>query len=224
MTCRFHWHADSAGAAVAGSGEGYLRAGGVYVLCLRERMGRLDAASLHAPNPPNELSLAWILPQYLLISVAEIMFAVSGLEFSFTQAPKSMKTITIAAWYVSVAVGNLIVILVAETKAFQSRATELFVYAGALGLAMLVFLHLARGFPAGAPAWDASSSESQPLLRRHSKVISIHSLSTLGTPSSGKAWSCLEAMQSRRGGWPRHATVHVGTPSDTDLGHTTLAK
>lgn len=70
---------------MSGAGEGFLRAGGVYVLCLRERLGRLDAAVLHAPNPPNELHLAWIVPQYLLVSVAEIMFAVSGLEFSFTQ-------------------------------------------------------------------------------------------------------------------------------------------
>ncbi|XP_059059832.1 solute carrier family 15 member 1-like isoform X2 [Achroia grisella] len=82
---RFKWHAESAGGELFGSGEGFLRAGGVYVLCLRERLGRLDAAVLHAPNPPNELHLAWIIPQYLLVSVAEIMFAVSGLEFSFTQ-------------------------------------------------------------------------------------------------------------------------------------------
>lgn len=68
-----------------GSGEGYLRTGGVYVLCVRERLGRLDAAALHAPNPPNELQLACIVPQYVLVSMAEIMFAVSGLEFSFTE-------------------------------------------------------------------------------------------------------------------------------------------
>lgn len=82
---RFKWRAESAGGEVSGYGEGYLRPGGVYVLCLRERLGRLDAAVLHAPNPPNELHLAWIVPQYLLVSLAEIMFAVSGLEFSFTQ-------------------------------------------------------------------------------------------------------------------------------------------
>lgn len=85
LTVRFGWRASSADGEVSGSGEGFLRAGGVYVLCVRERLGRLDAAVLHAPNPPNELNLAWIVPQYLLVSVAEIMFAVSGLEFSFTQ-------------------------------------------------------------------------------------------------------------------------------------------
>lgn len=82
---RFKWRIDNAAGDLGGSGEGYLRAGGVYVLCLRERLGRLDSAVLHAPNAPNELHLGWIVPQYLLVSVAEIMFAVSGLEFSFTQ-------------------------------------------------------------------------------------------------------------------------------------------
>lgn len=70
---------------MTGSGEGFLRSGGVYVLVLRERLGRLDTAVLHVPNAPNELNLIWIIPQYILISIAEIMFAVSGLEFSFIQ-------------------------------------------------------------------------------------------------------------------------------------------
>ncbi|XP_061723513.1 uncharacterized protein LOC133529728 [Cydia pomonella] len=119
---RYTWRAEHAGGQL-GAGAGTLRAGGVYVLSARARRGRLDSVQLHAPNPPNELHLAWLLPQYLLISCAEILFAISGLEFSFTQAPKSMKTITIAAWYMSVAVGNFIVILVAQTKIFESRVS-----------------------------------------------------------------------------------------------------
>ncbi|CAG9781823.1 unnamed protein product [Diatraea saccharalis] len=225
---KFKWHAQSASGDVSGSGEGCLRAGGVYVLCLRERLGRLDAAVLHAPNPPNELHLAWIVPQYLLVSVAEIMFAVSGLEFSFTQAPKSMKTITIAAWYVSVAFGNLIVILVAQTKIFESRATEFFVYAVVLTFAMLLFLHMAQGYETRSIEGDASSSESRPLLHHRSKVISVHSLSTSSTrayTSRSSAASCLGLMERTRPAvWPTRAFVHVATPSTSEPRATTLAK
>ncbi|KAL0852259.1 hypothetical protein ABMA28_000469 [Loxostege sticticalis] len=225
---KFRWRAESAGGEVSGAGEGYLRAGGVYVLCLRERLGRLDAAVLHAPNPPNELQLAWIVPQYLLVSVAEIMFAVSGLEFSFTQAPKSMKTITIAAWYVSVAFGNLIVILVAQTKIFESRATEFFVYAAVLTLAMLAFLRMAQGYQTRSIEGDASSSESRPLLHHRSKVISVHSLSTSSTRAfSGRssAASCLGLMErARPANWPTRAYVHLATPSTSEPRVTTLAK
>ncbi|CAB3225167.1 unnamed protein product [Arctia plantaginis] len=226
---KFRWRAASADGEVSGSGEGYVRPGGVYVLCLRERLGRLDAAVLHATNPPNELHLAWIVPQYLLVSVAEIMFAVSGLEFSFTQAPKSMKTITIAAWYVSVAFGNLIVILVAQTKIFESRAKEFFVYAAMLMIAMLVFLRIAQDFPSRSIEADVSSSESRPLLHHRSKVISVHSLSTTSTqgfsgPGSSAA-SCLGLMErTRPSAWPARAFVHVATPSTGDHDATTLAQ
>ncbi|CAG4942189.1 unnamed protein product [Colias eurytheme] len=227
---KFKWRANSAGGEVSGSGEGYLRAGGVYVLCLRERLGRLDAAVLHAPNPPNELHLAWIVPQYFLISVAEIMFAVSGLEFSFTQAPKSMKTITIAAWYVSVAIGNLIVILVAQTKIFESRAAEFFVYAVVLTIAMLVFLKMAQGYCTRTIEGDGSSTESHPLLRHHSRVISVHSLSTSTRPRTysgpaSSAASCMGFMErARPTAWPTNAFVHLATPSSSDVKATTLAK
>ncbi|KAI8430723.1 hypothetical protein MSG28_000907 [Choristoneura fumiferana] len=223
------WRAESADGELSGAGSAALRAGGVYVLCLRERLGRLDGAALHAPNPPNELQLAWIVPQYLLVSVAEIMFAVSGLEFSFTQAPKSMKTITIAAWYVSVAFGNLIVILVAQTKIFESRATEFFVYAAVLTVAMLIFLKMAQGYRPRSIESDNSSVESVPLLHHKSKVISVHSLSTkstraysAGSASDGSAASCLGRMERARG-WPERARVHLATPSTSDAHDTTLA-
>lgn len=49
-------------------------------------------------NSPNEQHLAWItiqfVSQYLLVSAAEIMFAVSGLEFSFIQVTVSSRIIT----------------------------------------------------------------------------------------------------------------------------------
>ncbi|VVC98456.1 unnamed protein product [Leptidea sinapis] len=211
---KFRWHANSASGLVAGSGEGYLRPGGVYVLSLRERLGRLDAAVLHAPNPPNELHLAWIVPQYLLIS-----------------APKSMKTITIAAWYVSVAVGNLIVIIITQAQVFESRATEIFVYAAVLVVAMLIFLHMTQGFSGRTldGDGDASSSESHPLLHHHSRVISVHSLSTSGRAYSysgpeTSAASCMGIMEARAQDWPSHAYVNLATPSTGDNRATTLAK
>ncbi|XP_064293071.1 solute carrier family 15 member 2-like isoform X2 [Plodia interpunctella] len=226
---KFSWIASSASEEISGSGEGYLRAGGVYVLTLRERLGRLDEAVLHAPNAPNELNLAWIIPQYFLISLAEIMFAVSGLEFSFTQAPKSMKTITIAAWYVSVAFGNLIVILVAQTKVFHSRATEFFVYAAVLGVAMLLFLRMAQGYEAHSIEGDGSSSESRPLLLHKSRVVSVHSLSTSTRGGfnclASSAGSFLGLMETEQPAvWPTRAFVNLATPSSSDNMATTLAK
>lgn len=36
-------------------------------------------------NTPNEIHMLWLIPQYVLMAWAEILFIVSGMEFSFTQ-------------------------------------------------------------------------------------------------------------------------------------------
>lgn len=35
--------------------------------------------------PPNAVSVLWQIPQYFIMTVAEVMFSVTGLQFSFTQ-------------------------------------------------------------------------------------------------------------------------------------------
>ncbi|XP_037692558.1 solute carrier family 15 member 2 isoform X2 [Choloepus didactylus] len=62
----------------------------------------------------NKMSIAWQLPQYALVTAGEVMFSVTGLEFSYSQAPSSMKSVLQAAWLLTVAVGNIIVLVVAQ--------------------------------------------------------------------------------------------------------------
>jgi len=52
-------------------------------------------------------SIAWQLWAYVLLTCAEIMISITGLEFSYTQAPKSMKSVVMAVWLFSVSLGNL---------------------------------------------------------------------------------------------------------------------
>lgn len=42
----------------------------------------------------------------------QVMFSVTGLEFSFTQAPESMKSVIQGCWLLTVAFGNLIVVII----------------------------------------------------------------------------------------------------------------
>ncbi|KAF2882324.1 hypothetical protein ILUMI_23848 [Ignelater luminosus] len=116
--------------------------GGVYTLVLRERNGKIEFAKMYTMSPPNTVNMLWLIPQYFLISVAEIMFGVAGLEFSFTQAPKSLKTITLAAWYLSVAIGNLLVIIVTQARFFKSQAHEFLLFAVLIVADMMVFTEM----------------------------------------------------------------------------------
>ncbi|XP_015975432.2 solute carrier family 15 member 2 isoform X1 [Rousettus aegyptiacus] len=62
----------------------------------------------------NKLSIVWQLPQYVLVTAGEVMFSVTGLEFSYSQAPSSMKSVLLAAWLLTIGVGNFIVFAVAQ--------------------------------------------------------------------------------------------------------------
>ncbi|MBS3954542.1 MAG: POT family MFS transporter [Methylomicrobium sp.] len=52
-------------------------------------------------------SIAWQLLGYCLLTAAEVMVSVTCLEFSYTQAPNSMKSFIMAFYSLSIAVGNL---------------------------------------------------------------------------------------------------------------------
>jgi POT family proton-dependent oligopeptide transporter len=49
----------------------------------------------------------WQIFAYVLITAAEVLVSVVGLEFSYTQAPRKMKSVVMALWYLSVSLGNL---------------------------------------------------------------------------------------------------------------------
>lgn len=51
--------------------------------------------------------IVWQLPAYLLLTSAEIMVSITCLEFSYTEAPKTMKSLVMAFYFISVAAGNL---------------------------------------------------------------------------------------------------------------------
>jgi len=55
----------------------------------------------------DQVNVAWQLVGYLLLTSGEIMLSVTGLEFSYTQAPNSMKSFIMGLWMLSMSVGNL---------------------------------------------------------------------------------------------------------------------
>jgi len=52
-------------------------------------------------------SISWQLFAYIALTSAEVMISITCLEFSYTQAPRKMKSFVMAFFMLSIAVGNL---------------------------------------------------------------------------------------------------------------------
>ena len=97
-------------------------------------------------TPANSVHMLWLVPQFFVITVAEVMFSVTGNSFSFTQAPASMRAVMAACWLLTIAFGNVIVILVATAKGIPRQSMEFFLFAGLMVLDMLLFFFLASSY------------------------------------------------------------------------------
>jgi len=67
-------------------------------------------------------SIGWQFIPYLLITVAEIMVSITGLEFAYTQAPRSMKSTIMSFFFLTVFAGNVLTAYVSAINKFQGAA------------------------------------------------------------------------------------------------------
>jgi POT family proton-dependent oligopeptide transporter len=84
-------------------GLGLLAAGASFVV------SAWIESQLGAGLKPN---IAWQMPAYALLTAGEIMVSITSLEFSYTQAPKRMKSIVMAVYLWSITAGNAFTALV----------------------------------------------------------------------------------------------------------------
>ncbi len=89
--------------------------------------------------------IGWQLLAYLLLSTAEVMLVITCMEFSYTQAPKRMKSFVMAFFYLSISAGNLFTAIVNQliqnpdgSSSLEGAAYHLF-FAAFMGLAALIF-------------------------------------------------------------------------------------
>lgn len=70
---------------------------------------------------PNSMHMLWLLPQYIIMTLGEVMYSVTGLAFSYAEAPVSMKSVLQSCWLLTVAFGNVIDIIIIGAKGFNSQ-------------------------------------------------------------------------------------------------------
>ena len=91
------------------------------------------------------LSAFWILVPYLILTASEILVSITGLEFAYTQAPRSAKSTVMAFWYLTISIGNLITSAIAGFNVFSGTAYFLF-FAGAMAVFAIVFRIVTTGY------------------------------------------------------------------------------
>jgi len=105
-------------------------------------------------SPSERVTVWWQILAYLILTVAEILISVTGLELAFVAAPPTMKSFVTACWLAVVFLANLL-INAPITRLYSSMSPD--VYFAMLAVAMVVvsiaFVFVAKRFNASeAPA------------------------------------------------------------------------
>lgn len=106
-----------------------------------------------------EVSLAWQILPYLLLTFGEVLVSATALEFAYSQAPMAMKGVIMAFWYLTTTFGGLWVLLTnagvrdpavigwIQAQGWTENAFLMFFFAGFAFLAALAFALYARRYP-----------------------------------------------------------------------------
>lgn len=96
--------------------------------------------------------IGWQLFAFVLLTAAEVMVSITCLEFSYTQAPKSMKSFIMAYYFVFIAAGNLLtsainfLILRPDGLSYFSGSTYFWFFTGLMLITTLLYLVVSRGY------------------------------------------------------------------------------
>lgn len=118
---------------------------GLFVTVLSFVAAAVVQTLVDAGRAPHVL---WQIPQYVLLTTGEVLVSVTGLEFSYTQAPRSMRSTIMSIWFLTVFLGNLLTALVTELVRLEGAA-YFWLFALLMLAAALVFRAVAARYPAG---------------------------------------------------------------------------
>lgn len=91
-------------------------------------------------------SVWWQIFAYMVLSAGEVLVSITGLEYAYTQAPKSMKSTMAAIWLLTVAIGNLFVAYVNNSisnKGFFARlegANYFWFFVGLISVFLVIYI------------------------------------------------------------------------------------
>uniref|UniRef100_A0A2K5DTI3 Solute carrier family 15 member 1 n=1 Tax=Aotus nancymaae TaxID=37293 RepID=A0A2K5DTI3_AOTNA len=121
----------------------YLEFGSAYTYVIQKKNDGCPEVKTFEDIAANTVNMALQIPQYFLLTCGEVVFSVTGLEFSYSQAPSNMKSVLQAGWLLTVAVGNIIVLIVAGAGQFSKQWAEYVLFAALLLVVCVIFAIMA---------------------------------------------------------------------------------
>lgn len=115
--------------------------------------GKLDIGQRWFVAPENQVTVWWLVIAYIVLTVAEILISVTGLELAYAAAPQSMTGFVTACWLLTVSLANLLINAPITRLYTQMQPAAYFgMLTGIMVVVSIAFLFQARRFNRGQPA------------------------------------------------------------------------
>ena len=124
-----------------------IRQDGVYDIVLSPSTN----LTMFAVTAPSEVHVLWCIPQYLVMTVGEVLFSVSGMDFAYTEAPSAMKSVMSAANLLTITVGlwvyAILTAITTSTGMFEyTPSRESFTYSALMLINTMMFFILVKRY------------------------------------------------------------------------------
>lgn len=86
------------------------------------------------------VNIGWQFIPYLILTSAEVMISITGLEFAYTQAPRAMKSTIMSFWLLTVFAGNLFTAFIAKLNRFEGASQFMFFAVAMLAVSAVFIL------------------------------------------------------------------------------------
>ncbi|MDQ3117785.1 MAG: POT family MFS transporter [Verrucomicrobiota bacterium] len=112
----------------------------------------------------------WQMLAYVILTMGEVMVSITGLEFSYTQAPNKMKSAVMSLWLLTVAAGNFFtagVNFVIQNEDGTKKMDDLQYYlffAGLMALTACIFAFVARFYKGRTYLQSQDEVATEPVL------------------------------------------------------------
>ena len=129
-------------------GDVDIRQDGVYDVILPAASSNV---TMFAMTAPSNIHVLWSIPQYLVMTIGEVLFSVSGMDFAYTEAPNAMKSVMAAANLFTITVGlwvfAILTSISSSTGIFDNRPSrEAFTYSALMLIDTMIFFVLVRKY------------------------------------------------------------------------------